>query len=281
MKKDSFIFYRSFFEAIDTLPRDIQGEIYRAIVRYGITGEETECLKPIARSLFILMKPQIDANTSRYENGCKGGRPKAGGEDEKPNGNQTETKPKPNGNRTETKPKPNGNQTETKPNGNRTETKPKPNGNQTETKPKPNENDNENDNDNYLKEKGNTGVLPQKKKTQEPPLPKIEKTEKAAYAEYVSMTNAEYAALVERYGEQAAREMIDILDNYKGSNGKKYKSDYRAILSWVAGRWEEQQVKTRQYETIRNVNSNKGGRGFMFSREQQDAILRAADQIPD
>ena len=98
MKKDSFIFYRSFFEAIDTLPRDIQGEIYRAIVRYGITGEETECLKPIARSLFILMKPQIDANTSRYENGCKGGRPKAGGEDEKPNGNQTETKPKPNDN---------------------------------------------------------------------------------------------------------------------------------------------------------------------------------------
>ena len=241
MKKDSFIFYRSFFEAIDTLPRDIQGEIYRAIVRYGITGEETECLKPIARSLFILMKPQIDANTSRYENGCKGGRPKAGGEDEKPNGNQTETKPKPNGNQTETKPKPNGNQTETKP----------------------------------------TVVLPQKKKTQEPPLPKIVKPEKAAYAEYVSMTNAEYAALVERYGEQAAREMIDILDNYKGSNGKKYKSDYRAILSWVAGRWEEQQAKTRQYATNRNVNGNKGGRGFMFSREQQDAILRAADQIPD
>lgn len=258
MKKDSFIFYRSFFEAIDTLPRDIQGEIYRAIVRYGITGEETESLKPIARSLFILMKPQIDANMSRYENGCKGGRPKAEREEKKPEQNQRLTEPKPSENRTETEPKPKDNRTE--------------------TERKPNENDNENVN--VLKEKGNTGVLPQKKKTQEPPLPEIEKPEKAAYAEYVSMTNAEYAALVERYGEQAAREMIDILDNYKGSNGRKYKSDYRAILSWVAGRWEEEQAKTRQYATNRNVNGNRGGRG-MFSGEQMDAILRAADQIPD
>lgn len=258
-KRDSFIFYRSFFEAIDALPRDIQGEIYRAIVRYGITGEETESLKPIARSLFILMKPQIDANMSRYENGCKGGRPKAEREEKKPEHNQRIT--------------------EQKPKDNQRITEPKPSENRTETEPKPNENDNENDN--YLKEKGNTGVLPQKKKTQEPPLPKIEKPEKAAYAEYVSMTNAEYAALVERYGEQAAREMIDILDNYKGSNGKKYKSDYRAILSWVVERWEGQQVKTQQYATNRNVNSNKRGRGGMFSREQMDAIMQAADQIPD
>ena len=28
--------------------------------------------------------------------------------------------------------------------------------------------------------------------------------------------------------------MITTLDNYKGSNNKKYASDYRAILSWVA-----------------------------------------------
>ena len=29
--------------------------------------------------------------------------------------------------------------------------------------------------------------------------------------------------------------MIEILDNYKGSTGKKYASDYRTILNWV---WE-------------------------------------------
>ena len=98
--RDSFIFYRSFYEAIRDLPRDIQGEIYTAIMEYGLYGNETESLKPIARSIFMLVKPIMDANYSRYENGCKGGRPKG----EK---NQTETKPKPKQNQTETKPKPN------------------------------------------------------------------------------------------------------------------------------------------------------------------------------
>lgn len=60
------------------------------------------------------------------------------------------------------------------------------------------------------------------------PLPK-----KIKYAEYVSMTEEEYQKLIAEYGSEAVKKMIDILNNYKGSTGKKYKSDYRAILSWV------------------------------------------------
>lgn len=104
--RDSFIFYRSFYEAIKDLPRDIQGEIYTAIMEYSLYGNETENLKPIARSFFILIKPQIDINNKRFENGVKGGRPKSKPE---PNDNQTETKQKPNDNQTETKQKPNVN----------------------------------------------------------------------------------------------------------------------------------------------------------------------------
>lgn len=100
--RDSFVFYRSFYEAIRELPRDIQGEIYTAIMEYGLYGNETDNLKPIARSIFMLVKPLMDANYSRYENGCKGGRPKGGK-------NQAETEPKPKQNQTETKPKPNDN----------------------------------------------------------------------------------------------------------------------------------------------------------------------------
>ena len=33
--------------------------------------------------------------------------------------------------------------------------------------------------------------------------------------------------------------MIEILDNYKGAKGKRYKSDYRAILTWVVDRYNE------------------------------------------
>ena len=107
--RESFIFYRSFYEAIKGLPRDVQGEIYTAIMEYGLYGNEIEHLKPIARSVFTLVKPQIDKNNKRFDNGLKGGRPQGSGERTKPNNNQTETKPEPNNNQDETKHEPNDN----------------------------------------------------------------------------------------------------------------------------------------------------------------------------
>ena len=59
---------------------------------------------------------------------------------------------------------------------------------------------------------------------------------KTAYAEFVHMTEEEYGTLCDKYGEAKAKSMIAVLDNYKGSKGKRYKSDYRAILSWVVGK---------------------------------------------
>ncbi|WP_025833609.1 DUF6291 domain-containing protein [Bacteroides stercorirosoris] len=119
--RESFVFYRSFYDAIKDLPRDVQGEIYTAIMEYSLYGKETENLKPIARSVFTLMKPQIDVNNKRFENGKKGGRPKSEG---KPDGNQNKTNEKPKNNQNETKDEPNVNvndnvnvNTENTPNG--------------------------------------------------------------------------------------------------------------------------------------------------------------------
>lgn len=56
---------------------------------------------------------------------------------------------------------------------------------------------------------------------------------KIHFAEFVTMTNDEYEKLVVAHGKELADQCIEKLDNYKGSSGKKYKSDYRAILSWV------------------------------------------------
>ena len=106
--KDGFVFYASWWEAIKNLQREMQGDVLTAIIEYGLYGETTESPKPIASAMLAMVKPQIDANNQRYENGKKGGRPKA-------NNNQTETKPKPNNNQNITKQKPNNNQTETKP----------------------------------------------------------------------------------------------------------------------------------------------------------------------
>lgn len=67
--------------------------------------------------------------------------------------------------------------------------------------------------------------------------------EKMHFAEFVSMTNAEYEKLVSTYGKEFADQCITILDNYKGSSGKKYKSDYRAILSWVIDKANQDKTK--------------------------------------
>lgn len=72
MERDSFLFYRSFYEAIQGLPKDIQLEIYTAAMEYGLNGVEPDDLKPVARGMFSLMKPVIDTNNKRFENGKKG-----------------------------------------------------------------------------------------------------------------------------------------------------------------------------------------------------------------
>lgn len=69
------------------------------------------------------------------------------------------------------------------------------------------------------------------------------KKQKNSYAEFVTLTSDEYSKLVEEFGENATKRMIEILDNYKGSSGKKYSSDYRAILNWVVGRYNEESQK--------------------------------------
>ena len=81
--------------------------------------------------------------------------------------------------------------------------------------------------------------------------------EKVQFAENVSMTNAEYEKLVSTYGEADVTRMIEKLDNYKGATGKKYKSDYRAILNWVADEILKQKNKDNQepksWNTLRHL----------------------------
>ena len=75
MVADSFIFYRSFAEAIDDLPDTEQLMIYRTIKEYALNGKEIE-LSGIPKTLWKLIKPQLQANSKRREDGSKGGRPK-------------------------------------------------------------------------------------------------------------------------------------------------------------------------------------------------------------
>ena len=69
--RDSFIFYGSFYEAISCLDDATRLQCYDAVASYAITGIDPE-LNGVAKAIFALIKPQIDANNKRYNNGCKG-----------------------------------------------------------------------------------------------------------------------------------------------------------------------------------------------------------------
>ena len=87
--KDSFVFYRSFYESTKGLPNDSRLRLFDNICEMALNGNDIDGLQGIERNIFTLIRPQIEANNQRYENGKKGGRPNKktiGYEKEKTNG---------------------------------------------------------------------------------------------------------------------------------------------------------------------------------------------------
>lgn len=72
----SFVFYDSFFDALEGLPAEIYAECINALCSYALRGEVPENMGPAAKIYFRLVKPVIDTNNKRRENGSKGGRPR-------------------------------------------------------------------------------------------------------------------------------------------------------------------------------------------------------------
>ncbi len=100
MARDSFIFYRSYYEAMSGLKDKDKLQLYNAISELSLNNNDIK-LTGICKNIFTAIKPQILANSERYENGRKGGRPKkettgfekektTGFEKEKPNNNVNE-----------------------------------------------------------------------------------------------------------------------------------------------------------------------------------------------
>ena len=168
-QRDSFVFYRSFYEAIGELPDDSRLNIYDAIANYSLNFEDPD-FSGIDLAIWKLIKPQLDANNKRYINGCK------------PKNKQT---------------------------GSKRQAKNK----QKRSKSKANDNDNDNVNDN-------------------------DNDNKKQYFDCILLTDKEHQKLVEKYGQNLDH-YLERLNNYKMSNGKKYKSDYHVMVGWVYERFQE------------------------------------------
>lgn len=103
MNCDSFIFYRSFYEAVKKIPKGEREELYEAIFEYALNGECYAGDNGVAGMVLEFVRPQIDANIQRRKNGMKGAEAgKKGGRPKKPQENPKETPKKPQENPTRT-----------------------------------------------------------------------------------------------------------------------------------------------------------------------------------
>ena len=56
--------------------------------------------------------------------------------------------------------------------------------------------------------------------------------DKDKHLEFVSLLESEHKKLLTQFGDERLKVMIENLNNYLGSTGKKYKSHYHTLLSW-------------------------------------------------
>ncbi len=66
-RRESFIFYRSFFEATAPLNKEEKAELFDAICMFALEQEESK-LQAIPEAMFKLIKPQLEANYKKYLN---------------------------------------------------------------------------------------------------------------------------------------------------------------------------------------------------------------------
>lgn len=66
-----FAFFKSYFDAIDELPKKYQLSAYHAICLYALTGVEDKSLSGVPKSLFISLKPALDNNRKKSVNALK------------------------------------------------------------------------------------------------------------------------------------------------------------------------------------------------------------------
>lgn len=71
-QRDGFLFYRSFYEAIDSLPKKDQLSTYKAVFEYALNGNELD-LSGASAAVMMLIKPNLKASRRKAESGKLGG----------------------------------------------------------------------------------------------------------------------------------------------------------------------------------------------------------------
>ena len=84
--RSQFTFYRSFWEAVQSLPKKDKLPVLEAIISYALDGATPSGLSQSQVAFFLLVKPNLDASRKKAANG------KQGGSKTKANGSKTQAK---------------------------------------------------------------------------------------------------------------------------------------------------------------------------------------------
>lgn len=80
LKRGGFVFYHSYYEAMEEMAEDVRGHFMNALVKYAFFDEIPHFEDVSERVAFKLIKATLDSSNNRYaacvENGKKGGAPK-------------------------------------------------------------------------------------------------------------------------------------------------------------------------------------------------------------
>ena len=262
-KRESFVFYASFYEALQGCPDDIRLAVYEEIMRYAIYPDYEPQLTGIGKSLFTLVRPQIDANIRRRENGKEGakygqmgGRPKK----EKPQENPKETPQKPRKNPTKT------------PNVN-VNVNVNDNVNDNE-----NVNVNENVNENNTLTCVNTHALriSEQSKNFDAWL-----TDKCPYIakHYTLPTDTELQKLVDQFGANMVADVCEQIEN-RADLRKKYTNLYRTLLNWLKRESEKNMSNDERERNKRLASYAAVAAEFRASAESVRNGIAVPDVIP-
>ena len=111
----------------------------------------------------------------------------------------------------------------------------------------------------------NNKLINNKKNIKEKKIEIIKKN----YHDFVTLSDSEYSKLIANFGQTKTDWCIQIIGNYKGAKGAKYKSDYMAILGWPSEKYEEKRMK---FETVglsqKSIIALTAGNEFIQNQEE-------------
>lgn len=195
-QRESFPFFRTFYEGMEGFSEKDRLIVYEAIFGYALDGIEPD-LKKNLQAIFKMVRPILDKSRKMWENGCKGA--EHGVKGGAPKGNKNASKqPQNNGKTTAKQPLINP---KTTPNKNK------------------NKNKNKNEEEKYISKEELQFI--QKMNENYPNVMGMEKP----------LTYEEWCKLIELYGDKLPKEKLSEMEN-KPNLQSSYVSAYLTVRNW-------------------------------------------------